>query len=56
MSDRGVVTITTSAVDARKAVVLTHGANSFLYSFDGKQLEIYGATGSMMRWTVVEFC
>lgn len=56
MSDRGVVTITTSAVDARKAVVLTHGANSFLYSFDGKQLEIYGETDAMMRWTVVEFC
>ena len=55
MSDRGVATITTSAVDTRKAVVLTHGGDSLLYSFDGKQLVIYGATSGMTRWTVVEF-
>ena len=55
LSDKGSVDITIAAVDARKAIALTQGGESFPYIFDSKQLLIYGSNGYRVYWTVVEF-
>lgn len=55
LSDRGSADITIAAVDARKAIALTQGGESFPYIFDSKQLLIYGSNGYRVCWTVVEF-